>query len=82
MTNEQLFKCIDDAADKKRKARLAEESRRFKRQKEIGAQVSKCEFLKHGNGLFAVSRCSNPLRTKEDGIHLRDCLHGDCPLIK
>ena len=80
-----LFKSIDDAADKVAKERDAAESRRFARQKEIGEQLSKCEFLKHVNGMYARSRCKNPIRTTikvKGGLLYRDCLGEDCPLIK
>jgi DNA invertase Pin-like site-specific DNA recombinase len=82
---ESLFKVIDEASDREREERDAREAREFARRKEVGEQLAKCKFLKHVNGLYAKSRCTNPIRTMielEEGFRYRDCLSEDCPLIK
>jgi len=78
-----LFKSIDDAADKARKAKLAKENKEFMARKEKQERVSKCSFLVPPTpGMYHHWKCKNPERTRENSDHYRDCLVEDCPLFK
>ena len=77
-----LFYSIDEAADKARKEREARESKEFARRRVMGDKVSKCGYRKHVNAMYHPGRCEHPDRSKENGTHLRNCLKGDCPLMK